>query len=442
VDKRILTFGWLGILLLLAGCDSGSGSGNASGPKSWGTPERIDWEDLGTAQTAQVAIDGNGKALAVWVQADLTRTRAWANTYDGSGWGMAECLEPDEISLAYWPQIAFDSAGHALAVWYQSDGTRFNIWADYYDGSSWGTAEKIESNDQGSAYHPQVAFDGDGNGIVVWYHSDGTRYSVWANYFNGKRWTGATTIESDNLGDATAPDPQIAFDGEGNAIAVWSLHDGSVENIWANYFNGTSWGAAEKIESDDTGSAYDPQIAFDGEGHGLAIWYQSDGTRYNIWSNSHDGTSWGTPELIETENGGPAILPQIASDGKGHAMAVWSQSDGIRTSIWANSYDRTGWGTAVLIETEDLGDAVSPQICLDGEGHALAVWAQSSGSGNRIWANYYDSTGWGTAELLETEDSHPAYSPQVSFDCRGRALAVWSQRTTGAYDDIWAARFE
>jgi hypothetical protein len=50
---------------------------------------------------------------------------------------------------------------------------------------------------------------------------------------------------------------------------------------------------------------------------------------------SHD---WQSPQLIETNNAGSAFNAQIAIDGSGNALAVWQQSDGTRDNIWANRY--------------------------------------------------------------------------------------------------------
>ena len=46
--------------------------------------------------------------------------------------------------------------------------------------------------------------------------------------------------------------------------------------------------------------------------------------------------AWSSAALIETNNVGGADFPQVAVDADGNALAVWSQSDGMRTNIWAN----------------------------------------------------------------------------------------------------------
>ena len=74
------------------------------------------------------------------------------------GWGTAELIEIDNAGSAYHPTVAFDATGNALAVWQQHDGIRSNIWNNRYTaGSGWGTPELIETNDAGDAQYAQIA---------------------------------------------------------------------------------------------------------------------------------------------------------------------------------------------------------------------------------------------------------------------------------------------
>ncbi len=260
----------------------------------------------------------------------------------------------------------------------------------------------------------------------------------------GTGWGTAELIETDNAGYALYP--QVAVDTSGNAVAVWRQSDGPRYSIWANrYVVGTGWGEAEVIETDNTGNAYSPQVAVDTSGNAVAVWYQSDGTRYSIWANRYvAGTVWGEAELIETDDNGNAEYPQVAVDTSGNAVAVWYQSDGVtHDSIWANRYVAgTGWGTAELIKTDNAGDARSAHVAVDPIGNAVAVWCQSYDFMRyNIWANrYVAGTGWGTAELIET-DNGDVNNPQVAVDTNGNAVVVWVQHDGWRYNNIWANRY-
>jgi hypothetical protein len=69
---------------------------------------------------------------------------------------------------------------------------------------------------------------------------------------------------------------------------------------------------------------------------------------------------------------------------------VWRQSDSVRTNIWSNRYEAgTGWGAAEIIETDNSGDAASPQVAVDDSGNVIAVWYQNDGTRYNIWSNRY-----------------------------------------------------
>ena len=70
----------------------------------------------------------------------------------------------------------------------------------------------------------------------------------------------------------------------------------------------------------------------------IAIWRQYDGTDYSLYSKRLNGATWGTAELLETNNQ-HVHSPRIAVDTNGKAIVVWQQSDGTRINIYANRYE-------------------------------------------------------------------------------------------------------
>src|SRR3989338_2408818 len=365
--------------------------------RSWQIAQLIETDD-GNAVNPQIAIDGNNNAIAVWSQSDGTRNNIWSNRYTASTntWGTAELLETDNAGDAYVPQIAIDGNNNAIVVWYQSDGVRTNLYSNRYTASTntWGIAELIETDNVGNASSPQIAIDANNNAIVVWNQSDGTRDNIWSNRYTASTntWGAAELLETDDAGGATAP--QIAVDGNNNAIAVWNQSDGTRDNIWSNRYTASTntWGAAELLETDDAGTANTPQIAIDANNNAMAIWYQSDGTSNNIYSNRYtiSTNSWGTAQLVEVD-AGAATGPQIAIDTNNNAMAVWRQHDGARFSVYANRYTASTntWGTAELVETDNVGGVFTPQIAIDGSNNAITIWANYDGTRNNIFSNRY-----------------------------------------------------
>lgn len=402
----------------------------------WRTAELIETDDAADATSPQVAFDGAGNAVAVWRQGGGTRNnKVWSNTWSpGSGWGTAELIETDESGLVLGPQIATSSAGNAIAVWQQYDGSsKYNIRANTWSpDSGWSTSEVIHNN-TGRGYHPKVDVDSVGNAVVVWQQGSNIVANTWSP---GSSWGVPESIEADDAGNADYP--QIAVASAGNAIAVWQQDDGSRYNIWGRTWSPDSgWGTAKLLENDDDGTAQRQQVAADSAGNAIAVWRQSDGMRYGIRANTWSpDNGWGSAKLIDIDDAGHADYPQIAFNSAGKAIALWQQGSSIAANTWSSD---NGWGTAEVIATDD---ARNPQIAMDSAGNAIAVWHKDDNAQSNIYAKTYSpDNGWGIAKLIETDDAGGAKFPQVAIDDAGNAIVVWSQHD-GTRDNIRASRFE
>lgn len=296
--------------------------------------------------------------------------------------------------------------------------------------TGWERAAPIESDNAGNALGPAIATSSYGDAAAVWVQGDGLRTNIWANEWSLRdaSWGTPTLIETVNWGDAQRP--QVAMDPSGNALAVWDQFDGAKTDIWANrYVVGQGWQMATLIEFDDVSGAIAPRIAVDSQGNGIAVWQHYDGTRFNIKANRYAvGAGWGTEVLIETDNTGAATFPRIAMDPAGDGIAVWQQFDGVQLSVFGNRYAMaSGWGSAMPLETSNAGGAIDPQIAMDGFGDGWAVWSQSGGSTIDLYANHYAiGVGWTGGVLIEN-DVRSAVLPRIASDIGGDVIVAWEQ---------------
>ncbi|WP_238942169.1 Ig-like domain-containing protein [Marinobacter sediminum] len=418
-----------------------------SGDGEWQTPEPIENDNngrAGSARTPQIALDAAGRALAVWAQFEIARDKIWANRFDGSEWGTAKVIESGSGGPASAPQIALNAHGQGISVWQQSNGSRNIIWASRFDGSEWEAAEEIQTDLTRDARAPQVAINSDGQAVAVWEQFNGSGYDIVANRFDGGEWGAVAesigpAIDDDDAGNAFGP--QVVLDADGQSHAVWAQFEASRYRIWSNLFDGSDWGEANPLENNSAGSASAPQIALDAGGHGLAIWVQSDGTGDHLWWSRFDGSGWGEAKPVDTESAGDASAPQIAINPDGQALAVWEQVNGSDYDIVASRFESGEWGEVESIVPDDAGSVGSPQIAVDADGRALAVWAQFKDARYQIWANRFDGSDWGEAEPIADNSGVSAPAPQVALNAEGQAFAVW-QLDDGSLIDIRASRFE
>lgn len=440
--------------------------------KRWGEAARID-DRPRWAIRAQVAIDATGKAIAVWDQTDPESDPTdgsddiWFNFREAREWGEAGLVESREPDDSLEAQIAVDGEGNSVVVFRQSEGTDnsaqqgdYRIWAVRHTPSGgWEDPKCIQSNDpecivstvEGDASQPQIAVNPRGDAVVVWQQGDATdeSVSIWANRFRvGSGWDDAGPLET---GAKLLLTPQVAIDDDGNAMVVWEGvdDDDGRSSIWSRRL--TPDGAREAllpVEKDDRGDARSPQVATDAEGNAIAVWkQQTDGPHFDIWSNRYvAGAGWGDEARIDTQDAGDAEEPQVAVDRDGNAIAVWAQSGGGRAGIWSNRYVAgAGWGDARPVGQTGLGSARLPQVSTDPNGNAVAVWVQFDGEKERVWANryYVASGGWGRSpRAIDEDDEFRATGPQVALDFDGDAVAVWQQSNDRLGFDIWSNSLE
>lgn len=402
-----------------------------------------------TVRNPQIAVDGNGKGIAVWNENDGTDNSIYIRWYYGEaiGWGSATLVESGNDD-PYYPKIAMDAAGNATVVWNQWDGTADSAYAARYNTTTgWGVGVPIESvsNNAGS---PRIAMDPSGNAIAVWTNIAAGGNVIHANRYDYDAATGTGSWGSEvliqNVG-GNAQQAQIAMDASGNAIAVWMLYDPPNNTIRANrYIASTdSWGAEASIGNSYANSR-GPWLAMSASGSAVALWMRSGGTLTErlVVANHYIG-GWGTASAIQLGSEHHSSVIQVAMDASGNGIAVWMRRDGTTFNIYANRYTANCYADGSgcwLLDPELIenlsGDATDPQIAMDDNGNAIAVWQMSS---NRdIYSNCYDGSNWQTEVKIGTGDDLGS-PPQIAMD-NNVAIAVWVENGV-IKDRIWSPPF-
>ncbi|NDE35191.1 MAG: hypothetical protein EB012_10105, partial [Gammaproteobacteria bacterium] len=137
--------------------------------------------------------------------------------------------------------------------------------------------------------------------------------------------------------------------------------------------------------------------------------------------------SWATVPSNISQIGNDARIPRISGNGSGVAAAIWSRSNGTNWIVQSSFFNNNAW----QLKASDLSptgkDGSLPQIAIDSNGNAKAVWLEA-GTANIIkTADFDKSTGLWKTPLTISDPSQGANYPQVVFDQSGNALAVFTQ---------------
>ena len=181
----------------------------------------------------QVAEDTSGNSLFIWTRSDGTNLRIQARFRAADGtWGATQTISQSGRDASE-PQVAFDPSGNAIAVWSQQDGSNSRTHAAFRPaGGSFGGDQTI-SPAGSNASAPQIAIDSTGKAIAVWYRFDGTvdRIQAAVRPANGSFGSAETLsppgFESFNPKVAAGPD------ADANGAVVWTGSDGPNTRVQA-----------------------------------------------------------------------------------------------------------------------------------------------------------------------------------------------------------------
>ena len=179
----------------------------------------------------RIDVDAQGNAIAVWVEPDagFNRIKAAVRPKDGS-FGAAQFVSPSGVNTLE-PRVAVDNNGNALVVWTEdvvSPGFD-RIKGSYRPaGGAFGAVQTI-SADGANAFNPDVAFDDDGNATAIW--ARGINIETAFRPVGGASVFGPVTTLSNNSGSSYAYEPRIAGEDTGKAVAVWTRFDGVLNEL-------------------------------------------------------------------------------------------------------------------------------------------------------------------------------------------------------------------
>lgn len=141
---------------------------------------------------------------------------------------------------------------------------------------------------------------------------------------------------------------------------------------------------------------------------------------------THADWEWSPTVTNLSVRGQDALIPQVASNNNGNAVAVWSLYDGVNALIQAAQFKNKEWGTAVAISASG-GNASTPRVAVNGSGNARAIWI-SNNTGNQVveMAGYNDKTALWSEISQVSAPGQDANTPRIAMNEAGATAIVWT----------------
>lgn len=361
------------------------------------------------------------------------------------------------------PQISTDGKGNWVAVW-QSDnslegtiGLDFDILVSYSqnNGASWSDATALNSTagiDSIDDLQPQIATDGDGNWITVWYTSiSDHKVFISKSSDNGKNWSQASVLNTNVSGHDESviyTRPIIGVDSNGHWVISSLLNSQQKILIYRSNDSGIHW-QSTVLNTEGLSSNDYLQMSADNQGNWIMVWTAShpikSGTGTWVSHSDDNGASWSEPVVLNNNSADDKLIdrvPQIKNDGAGKWIVVLeSGGQGYflqevysqRYILVFYSYDNgENWSEATQIVSDKLLNT-NPKIVTDRNGNWVLFWEYIDELNHPV---YHDTdifisrsmdngTSWTEPKPYHNNIEGHEYWLQIETDGSGNWISIW-----------------
>ncbi|MFC1568131.1 hypothetical protein ACFL37_00350 [Candidatus Margulisiibacteriota bacterium] len=458
----------------------------------------------GNQNFPKVAADGSGGAIIVWQDYRNGNSDIYAQRV-GPGGALLWSEQGVPICLAeagqFAPELIPDGAGGALLTWHDyRSGSGEDIYVQRIDanGQPLWQADGIEiSTASGTQWYPKLSADGSGGAIIVW--TDGRAGSVNNNIYAQRiDLSGKTYWEKDGIPVCAAPDnqesptitavsegvviawndsrsgnidiyaqklgvngsphwkkdgvaicifpysqedPQVAADGSGGAVMVWTDHRAEMSDIYAQriYSDGRiAWSENGRPVSQSLGTQKKPIITKLKNEDWVILWENEEDVKLKVDLYAQKINSAGTP--VWQTNG----VPLAAVRGEQESAAAVAAPDGSIVAVWEDrrfgNYDIYSqklspdglilWERSGVLVCAASGSVVQQNIALvpNGKGEIILVFEDARSGYFNTYAQKIGKSGqlaWGKDGVAIAKVAANQANPCLVADQKGGAIVAW-----------------
>lgn len=351
---------------------------------------------LGTGSAAfpDVAVDEQGRALAVWIEGVFPSFQIVARSFHpDTGWGTVQTMSSAAGSLVSQPRAAINDAGMMAVVWRQIVDVTYQVHARRFSPSQgWSSAVRLDSAPY-DAGTPQVSLDAEGRLLSTWYQPNATgKLDLWANHIDPDG-TSATAEQIDQSA-GYSDQPVLARLGDGSTLVAWRQTNETQDlnqHIGMNRFQpGSGWTTATSASGPQVSIAQSPYLVTWGDAHAVTAWVQSNGSRTEVWANRIEHGQPGQPQALHSGQALAQDDVRMGVDDLGTAVGMWTVRDGDARTLWTTQWPASGApGIAQRLDNSASNTVSESALGVDAQGRALAVWIHTEGDRARLWARPY-----------------------------------------------------
>lgn len=402
---------------------------------TWGAPLVL---DRGRVGRPQIAVDDHGNAMAAWHHRGEADEGVYICRFhaDQRAWDVVPRRLDSARTQAHAPEIAMNVRGEMAVVWQEQEGPQARVCARHMLGSAetWVPYPLTLQALPGEVHGLHTAMDLAGNIHAVWCLGQPGEYRVYTCGYQVEE--GGWDPQPTPLGDPSPEPlfPQLAVDRGGQGLAVWS-EEGAEDShrIVACHYDpgGRCWSDRPTLVAE--GRATYLRMALDSRGNAIVLWVDDGKAGIQTLHASHlngQTIEWAAAFRLTT---GRAILwPQVGLDGQGRAHAVWRQEAAGVMKLFTLRFANGRWDEHRMPLVEDLGQSQAHALSVNAQGQALVIWSQLKEAQSWVCLRRFDGVAWSAHPvLLGAPGRKEIQDPGTVMSPGGHVAAIWRQGDKG-----------
>jgi hypothetical protein len=418
----------LGALLLALAASASAGA-------AWSNPTFLSAATTPVEEPPSVAIDGEGDATFAWVRADgrvQTRTRSAAGSLSGiqtlsaGGTVVPEAssvdVDVDADGDAVFSWVSVNTAGSPIVVTRARSRTGTLSTRQTVATVPDAPEPELWAVDYGA---PEVAVDADGDAVIVW-SQDGVNRTI--SKARARTRTGALqpvqTI-SNNTEGASAVFAKVELQPAGTAVFAWEQTTATVTSQIQTRTRSAT-GTLGPIRALSGTEAALPQLAVDGDGDAVFAWQRKGPAVTQIETRARSAAGTLSPVQALSSETVNAAEPRVAVDADGDAVYAWEAPDATTGKFRIHGRTRSTAGTLgqVRLLSGEGADAHDGQVGMAADGTAVFVWRRNPGTGDLVESRTLSPAGT-LGAVQDVGTSPEPLSLRLAVGEGGNAVAAW-----------------
>jgi hypothetical protein len=340
------------------------------------------------------AADGVGGAFIVFSDVFVQHVSATGQVL----WPMPGAVLCPVPNGQYGAQIVGDGSGGAIVAWTDNPNNSGAVYAQRVDaagGVQWASDGIPVSATTDIERFSSILSDGDGGAFIA-YDRQNDVYVQRINGDGAKQWpSGGVPL---SLADNYQTHPQLAPDGAGGVVAAWNDARSNYWDVYAQRINGSGvpqWvidGVAVTTGPSANESELEPQIVSDGNGGAIAVW-SVDFIMHAQRVNASGALQWPGVDGVLVDPHPAAYGFCVVADGSGGTFVAWEDYRSGYGDIYAQQINSAGsfhWPGGLAVSTNPLEDS-HPSIVRSGDG-AIVAWTSTQSFGALTYAQRIGGT--------------------------------------------------